>query len=177
MVGNHHDGQRHAAGQRREMSLGEHHQTVRHDSDDDRRHAVQHVGGEANQVAEARAAAVFREINSGADSQRNSDHAGDQQNVNRSGDGVRHAAAGFTRRLRNLGQERPVDRTNSLVDQVSEDRAQRQAAPAPPRRSPPPSPGRSNRAAQTLMGASAKSAGSIIFRLGLRHCSSQGCRE
>ena len=52
--------------------------------------------------------------------------AGNQQNVNRSGDGVRHASAGFARRFGNLGQESPVDGADALVDQVAEDRSQGQ---------------------------------------------------
>ena len=101
-----------------------HHQAVGHNTHDDRRHAVEHVRGEADQVAEAGPTSVFREINSRADAQGNAHGTGNEQNVNRSGDGVRHASAGFAGRLGNLGQEGPVDGADPLVDQIAEDRSQ-----------------------------------------------------
>src|SRR6266849_2829659 len=108
------------------MPLSEHHEAVRHDSDNDGRHAIEDVRREADQIAKARAAAIFGEINARANSKRNAESAGDKQNINRSPNGVGHAAAGFARRFWNLGQESPVDRANPLVDQIAEDRSQRQ---------------------------------------------------
>ena len=102
-----------------------HHDPVSHDSDHDRRHAVQYIGGEADYVSQL-VAPIFRQINSSADSDRHTDSAGDQQNESRTGDGIGHPTAGFAHRLWSLREEGPIDGANALVNQVSEDRAERE---------------------------------------------------
>ena len=97
---------------------------VGHDADHDRRHAVQHVGGKANGVAEA-IAAKLREIDACAHAERNSEKAGEAKNEGRADDGVGHSAARFAHRFRSLRQESPVDRADAAVDQIGEDREQR----------------------------------------------------
>jgi hypothetical protein len=46
--GHHHNGQRHAPGQRREVLLLGHDQRIAGDAHHDRRHAIQHIGGKAH---------------------------------------------------------------------------------------------------------------------------------
>ena len=69
-----------------------HHQGIDGNADHDRGHAVQHIGGEADQVAKA-VAPVFRQINARADAQGQPDHAGDRQDQPRAHDRIRHASA------------------------------------------------------------------------------------
>ena len=122
--GNHHDAQRHAAGERREMFLPDYDQRIDGNADHDGGHAVQHVGGEANHVAEA-IAPVLRQIDAGANAQGNADHAGHRENQSSAHDAIRHSSAHFTRRLWRLREEGPVDRADALDDQVSENGKQR----------------------------------------------------
>src|ERR1700688_1676312 len=68
--GNHHQPQGKAASQRREMPEGQYHQAIGKYPDNDRRHAVQQIGGVAHHQSD-RAPAEFRQVNSAEKSERN----------------------------------------------------------------------------------------------------------
>ncbi len=121
---NHHDSQRHSARQRREVFLGENDDSVSHNADHDRRHAVQNVGGEADDIAET-VAAVLREVDTRTHAHRHSQNAGQGENKSRAHDGIGHSPARFAHRLRSLGEEGPVDRPDAAIDKVGEYRKQR----------------------------------------------------
>ena len=106
------------------MFLVKHDNGVGHDADHDRGHAVQHVGGEANGVAEA-VAPELRQINPRTHSDRHSYNAGEGKDEAGADNGICHSAAGFAHRLRGLRQKSPVDRANATVDQIGENREQR----------------------------------------------------
>ena len=108
--------------------LRDHDDGVGDDADHDGGNAVEHVGGKANDVAEA-VAAVFGDIDAGADSQWDADQAGNRKNHAGSDDGVGHAAAGFAHRLGSLGNEGPVERSQAAVDKIGKNREQRHQAP------------------------------------------------
>ena len=105
------------------MFLIEDHDRVGHNADDDRGHSVQHVGRKANDVAEA-VASVLREVDTGAHSHRHSQNTGQGQDESRANDSVGHSAAGFANRFRGLREKGPVNRADTAVDQIGEDREQ-----------------------------------------------------
>ncbi len=65
----HHDAQRDAAGQRRELLERQHGDAVREHADHDRRNAVERVGGEADGLGELRSG-IFRRVDAAQDADR-----------------------------------------------------------------------------------------------------------
>src|SRR6266403_927687 len=121
---NHHNGERNATGQRREMFLREHDQPVGHNADHDGGHTVQDIGDKAHNIAIA-VSPVLGKKNARADPERDAEQTGDRKNDHRADDGIRHAAAGLTHRLRSLGQERKIDRADALINQIGKDGEER----------------------------------------------------
>jgi hypothetical protein len=101
---NHHDGQRNASRQRREMFLAHHDQAVGDDADHDRGHAVQHIGDKAHDIAIA-VAPVLGKKDARADPKRHAEHTGNPKNNHRAHNRVRHAAAGLAYWFRSLRKE------------------------------------------------------------------------
>ena len=106
------------------MLLVEHHDGVGNDTNHDRRHAVEHIGSEANHIAQA-IAAILRQVDAGPDAQGHPQNTGQSENECRSDDRIGHSPAGFAHRLRRLRQKSPVDRSDSAIDQIGEDCEQR----------------------------------------------------
>jgi hypothetical protein len=86
--------------------------------------AIQHIGREANDIAEA-VAAELREVNAGAHSHRNTQNAGQGEDERGTDDRIGHPAARFAHRFRGLGEEGPVDRPDTSVNKIGEYREQR----------------------------------------------------
>src|SRR6267143_6952390 len=89
-------------------------------ADDDRRDAVEQVGGVAHDKSGG-PAAEFREINGAKESDGNADERSEQQQLGAAEDGVGHAAAGFADRHRQLGKEIPTNRCSAVINEVAKD--------------------------------------------------------
>src|SRR5579872_7203144 len=118
--GNHHDAEGDAAGERGEMFERQNDERVSEDADDDRRHAVEQVGGVADDESDW-AGAEFGEVDGAEEADGNADKGGEKQELGAADDGVGHAAAGFADRSGELGEEVPVDRGAAVVDEIAED--------------------------------------------------------
>ncbi len=121
---NHHDGQRDATGQRGEVLLRKHDESVGHNADHNGGHTVQDIGDKAHNIAIA-VSPVLGKKNARADSERHAEQTRDRKNDHRADDGVRHAAAGLAHRLRSLGQECNIDRADALINQIGKDGEER----------------------------------------------------
>src|SRR5258706_464632 len=102
------------------MLEGQDDQAVSKNADDDGGHAVEQVGGVANDKSGG-AAAEFREIDGAKETDGNPDEGSEQKQLAAANDGVGHAAARFANRRRQLGKEVPTDRCSAMKDKVAED--------------------------------------------------------
>jgi len=121
----HHDGERDASGKRGEMFLGHHDERVDRDAHDDRGDAVEDVCREAYSVGEECALTELCDVDAGGDADGDAHEAGEGEDDSRADDGVGHAAALFTNRSRDVGEEVQVEGTRAFVDQVEENGEQR----------------------------------------------------
>src|SRR6266516_304477 len=121
--GDHEDGQRDAAGQRREAAAGLDDERPSHDADHDRRRAVQHVRHEAHEEPQP-PRAILGEIHPGTDADRHADQRREADDDDGSRNGVGDAATRLPGGNRALGKECPVERRRTLRDQVAENEHQ-----------------------------------------------------
>src|SRR6266545_6318045 len=121
--GDHEDGQRDTAGQRREAAAGLDDERPSHDADHDRRCAVQHIRDEAHEEPQP-PRAILGEIHPGADADRHADQRREADHDDGSDNGVRDAAPRLPGGDGALGKECPVDRRGALRDQVAENEHQ-----------------------------------------------------
>src|SRR5437588_9450457 len=106
------------------MMLDEHHQRIDGNADHDGRNAVEHVGGEAHDVAGG-VAAVLSEIDAGAHTQRYANEGSDTHDHGSADNGVSHASPGLAHRLGNPGEESPGDGADASIDHRSHDQEER----------------------------------------------------
>ena len=105
--------------------LRHHDQGVNGDAHDDRRHTVEHVGGEADHVGQTLVAAELRDVDAAGNADGHAHETGDGQQDARSEDGIGHPAANLTHRFRYLGKESEIERTGALEEEIGEDGNQR----------------------------------------------------
>src|SRR6185312_4151498 len=113
------------AGQRREVPKGPHEKLPGENAHHDGREAIEHVGQESDAVGEPRAA-VFGQVQAGADANRKPEQHRESDDDERADDRVRHAAAGFADGLGHVREEREVERSSALRDEVRQNEEQRQ---------------------------------------------------
>src|SRR5581483_9505874 len=101
------------------MPLRNYHQTICDQADYDGGHAIENVGGEAHELTEA-IAAIFREIDTRADANRNANQACNGENDYRTDECVGHSSAGFADRLGSLCEESPVERAHTPQHKIGE---------------------------------------------------------
>src|SRR6266496_4343326 len=119
----HQDGERDAAGQRREAAARFDDERPAHDADHDRRRAVQHVRHETHEEREP-PGAILGEKHPGADADGHADQRRQAHDDDGSRNGVRDAAPRLSGGDRALGEESPVEGRRTLDDQVAEDEHQ-----------------------------------------------------
>src|SRR5580704_15180122 len=102
------------------MLLVKNNDRVGNNANHDGRHTVEHVGGEANDIAEA-VAAIFRDVNTRTYSDRYSKNTRQRKNEGRANDGIGHPTACLAYRSRSLSEKSPVDRTDAAVEKVAKD--------------------------------------------------------
>src|SRR5258707_883685 len=101
----------------------QHQQRVGKDPDYDRRHAIQQVRGVAHHERNFRAA-EFREIDPAEKSYRNANQRSKQEQLGAAYDRIGHAAAGLAHLSRQFGEEIPVNRISTVVDEISKNKKQ-----------------------------------------------------
>ena len=101
-----------------------HHHGIGKNSDDDGRYAVQQVRRVANHERHG-LPAKLGQVDSAQQADGNADQRRQQQELARADDGIGHAAAGFTDRRGQLGEEIPVYILAAVVDEVAENEEER----------------------------------------------------
>src|SRR6266566_4921669 len=117
---NHEDRERDAARECREPMRRFDDKCPRHDTDDDRRSAVQDVRNEPHQEAEA-PRSILREVHPAAHADRHADQRGQSNDDGSSYDSVRDAAARLAGGDRTPREKRPIDRRRALHHEVAQD--------------------------------------------------------
>src|SRR5271168_5429203 len=99
---------------------------VDRDAHHDRGDAVEYIGGEADRGGKRPAAAKLRKVYASGDADGDAHETGDQQDNARADDGIRHTAALLPDRRGDVREEGEVERTRALVDEVGQNRDQRE---------------------------------------------------
>src|SRR5439155_15203853 len=120
----HHDGQSHATGKGREMSLGEHNEAISNQPNHNGRHSVQNISGKTYKGPKS-IASVFCEVDASPNSERNTNQACHAKNQSRANDRVGHSTANLSYGFGGVREESPVDRSRALNKQVGKNRDQR----------------------------------------------------
>src|SRR5882724_11908417 len=102
------------------MLEGQDDQAVSKNADDDGGHAVEQVGGVANDKGGG-AAAEFRKIDGAKETDGNTDERSEQKQFAAAEDGVGHAAASLADGHGQLGKEVPTDRCSAVINKIAED--------------------------------------------------------
>ena len=121
---NHHDAEGDPSGDGAELLERQDGNPVDEHADDDRRDAVQGVGGKAHQRSEPRPR-VFRRVDPAQHADWHRHQRSKAHQDERARDRVRHAAARLAHRLRHVREELEVEGLDALADDKKEDERQR----------------------------------------------------
>src|SRR5580704_17282801 len=102
------------------MLYGQDYQRVGEDADDDGGHAVEQIGGVADDERES-LATEFGEIDTSEQTHGQAHDCGEEEEFEAADDGVGHAAAGFSDWFRKLREEIQTERRAAVPDQIAED--------------------------------------------------------